>query len=434
MSAQREEISLEKIYEEFGVEPYLSETDILVDSVDIDDILFEEMFKTSKQQVDATEEELEDIIKEYTQEIHVAQAPVREEPVIKEEPKKEPAQKATKHIKEQKAVKKTHPEKKQRRFPYVIIAAFADAAILVFAIVMLLQLRPTYTVKYENETITLRTFERNTEAVLELTALEYDTEAKIETETTNDNVIITVTDPFEVNFICDGKTKSVTTTGATLKELLKNANITLGENDEISRPLEDTITNAQTVTVNRVTYKERFEEEIIPAPVDDQSDGAEHTYTVEGQSGAAIVTYRDKYVNGKLEDSKEINRKITTEAVATLILSLEHDGAIPENDEIPEDYIRVIDIECTAYHLPGNRTATGKWAQRGYVAVDPSVIPLGTKMYICSEDGKFVYGYCQAEDTGSAVKGNIVDLHMDSVEECMQFGRRKMIAYIIEEG
>ena len=52
-------------------------------------------------------------------------------------------------------------------------------------------------------------------------------------------------------------------------------------------------------------------------------------------------------------------------------------------------------------------------------------------MYIVSTDGQYVYGYCTAEDTGSAIKGNIVDLYYDSTEEANLFGRRNVTIYFI---
>ncbi|MBO5487341.1 MAG: 3D domain-containing protein, partial [Eubacterium sp.] len=59
------------------------------------------------------------------------------------------------------------------------------------------------------------------------------------------------------------------------------------------------------------------------------------------------------------------------------------------------------------------------------------VIPLGTKLYIETPDGSIVYGEAVAGDTGGAIKGNKIDLFMDSRSECMAFGRRKVNVYIL---
>ena len=70
-------------------------------------------------------------------------------------------------------------------------------------------------------------------------------------------------------------------------------------------------------------------------------------------------------------------------------------------------------------------------AQYGVVAVDPSVIPLGTKLYIEAVDGSWTYGYAVAGDTGGAIKGNRIDLFFNSNAEAMSFGRRQAKVYVL---
>lgn len=74
-------------------------------------------------------------------------------------------------------------------------------------------------------------------------------------------------------------------------------------------------------------------------------------------------------------------------------------------------------------------TATGTTVRVGTVAVDKRVIPLGTRMYIVTNDG-IVYGTAVAEDTG--VRGNKVDLYFNTYEECINFGRRSCSVYILK--
>lgn len=89
--------------------------------------------------------------------------------------------------------------------------------------------------------------------------------------------------------------------------------------------------------------------------------------------------------------------------------------------------VRTHIMEATAYTWTGNRTATGVWPSRGAVAVDPRVIPLGTKLYI---EG---YGEAVAVDTGEVIKGEIIDLYMDSREECVIWGRRQVQVEILKD-
>ena len=92
-------------------------------------------------------------------------------------------------------------------------------------------------------------------------------------------------------------------------------------------------------------------------------------------------------------------------------------------------------VEATAYTKTDagcdDWTATGTLARYGAIAVDPSVIPYGTRMYIVSWDGSVVYGYATAEDCGGAINGARVDLYYDTYEECIQFGRRDCIIYFL---
>ena len=75
-------------------------------------------------------------------------------------------------------------------------------------------------------------------------------------------------------------------------------------------------------------------------------------------------------------------------------------------------------------------TASGTLARVGVVAVDRRQIPLGTKVYVVSNDGRYTYGFAIAEDTG--VRGNIIDLYLDTYSEVIQFGRRDCTVYILD--
>ncbi|MBQ1517380.1 MAG: G5 domain-containing protein, partial [Clostridia bacterium] len=97
-------------------------------------------------------------------------------------------------------------------------------------------------------------------------------------------------------------------------------------------------------------------------------------------------------------------------------------------------YSKLIIGTCTAYYEIDGITATGTAPQVGTVAVNPNIIPYGSKLYICSADGSFVYGYCIAEDTGGACMAGdiVVDLYMNSEEECNAFGRQELYIYILD--
>ena len=101
--------------------------------------------------------------------------------------------------------------------------------------------------------------------------------------------------------------------------------------------------------------------------------------------------------------------------------------------ELHEKAVRegqVVYVSATAYSAydPGNGhyTASGTPLRRGVIAVDPSFIPLGTRVFIPG------YGEAVAEDTGGAIVGNIIDVAFDTHEEALEFGRQDMEIYILE--
>lgn len=87
------------------------------------------------------------------------------------------------------------------------------------------------------------------------------------------------------------------------------------------------------------------------------------------------------------------------------------------------EYKTKLTVKTYAY-TGGGTTAMGTRAREGAIAVDPDVIPLGTKVYV---EG---YGYARAEDTGGNIKGNTVDLYMNSTSACMKWGVRHKTIYI----
>ena len=93
------------------------------------------------------------------------------------------------------------------------------------------------------------------------------------------------------------------------------------------------------------------------------------------------------------------------------------------------------DVLATAYTCEGwgrpGITATGTIARVGAIAVDPRIIPYGTRMFIVSDDGEYIYGIATAEDCGKSIKGMRIDLYFDSVAECNTFGIRDCTVYFL---
>ena len=119
--------------------------------------------------------------------------------------------------------------------------------------------------------------------------------------------------------------------------------------------------------------------------------------------------------------------------IANVSENADGSGTLTLKDGTVLNYSGVRSMTATAYTSGhdgvGTRTASGTAVHVGSVAVDKSVIPLGTRMYIVA-GGNVVYGLAVAEDTGA--KGSKIDLYYDTYEECIQFGRRTCTVYILQ--
>ena len=97
-------------------------------------------------------------------------------------------------------------------------------------------------------------------------------------------------------------------------------------------------------------------------------------------------------------------------------------------------YTQVLSCKATAYttqRQSWKKTATGTTARVGAIAVDPRVIPYGTRIFIVSADGSITYGVATAEDCGGNIKGNRIDLFFDTYDECVSFGVRACDVYLL---
>ena len=155
----------------------------------------------------------------------------------------------------------------------------------------------------------------------------------------------------------------------------------------------------------------------------------------ETQTKAPETTTK-KVVEATTQESKPVVKEPGQYTFKELGLTQVSDIEVPDDilfDEngVPLNYTKKLTGRSTAYHM-GHTTATGTSVHPGVVAVNPRIIPYGSKMYIVSDDG-WVYGYCSAEDTGGFIYWNnapIVDLYVSSTNFAYQWGNRGVTIYI----
>lgn len=245
---------------------------------------------------------------------------------------------------------------------------------------------------------------------------------------------VMITSPKSYHIKDGNKTLIAEANGYTVADVLENLNIKLNKLDRVSLSLDEIAKEGMEIQIDRVVV-ENIENKIeIPF----ETENRENTEMLEGQKnvitngevGQKIESLKNTYVNGVLETTEVLKSEITKNPVKEVVeVGTKKAVATPNGKNAK----RVIVMKATAYDpTAGSRTAMGTRARVGAVAVDPKVIPLGSKLYIESMDGFASYGYATAEDTGGAIKGNRIDLFYNSNAEANRFGRRNVKVYVLD--
>lgn len=228
---------------------------------------------------------------------------------------------------------------------------------------------------------------------------------------------------------------------ATAMDLINSVGITLSDEDSVSCDTNTLLTEDMVISINRIYYEDSVSYETVDYKTETvqviYSTFAHKTGTeIAGKEGKKEVVTRTKYVNGEAVESSVVSEKIVKNPVSAKIY-VDASNLLDTGGGVPSEYASKIEnVKFTAYGPSdggGQGTATGQKARVGFVAVDPKVIPLYSKLYIVMDNG-FVYGYAYAMDTGGAVKGNIVDIYLPSSYDCNRFGRRTGTVYVVSSG
>jgi len=250
-----------------------------------------------------------------------------------------------------------------------------------------------------------------------------------------------------VELTADGEVVTYLTPEKTVKEFLDTENIIFNNNDKLSVVLEAPIESGMKIAIVRVTSEIIEETESIAFGVQEKKDSSilkgKSVVKQEGTKGEKKITKEITYEDGLEVNRVELSEEIVKEPVDKIVavgtkvvvqtvkkpstssIIASRGGSVPSS----LSYSKAFTVEATAYALDGI-TATGtvpKRVEGGWstIAVDPRVIPYGTKVYVEN------YGYAIAEDTGGAIKGNRVDLYMNSNSAAYSWGRRNVTIYIL---
>lgn len=224
----------------------------------------------------------------------------------------------------------------------------------------------------------------------------------------------------------DGKDIDTYIAPRTVADALTKLGVVLGMKDKVSQPLDHMLVPNDQVQVVRV--EERLD--TVKSEIPFQSVTQEANYPVglpdkvvsRGSNGV-----QEQTIKLTLEDGKEVDREILDQRVLTpptdQVVSRGVQTSVSRGGETIQ-FKRAYVMRATAYCIPGGTTKTGASVRWGIVAVDPSVISLGENVYV---EG---YGKARALDTGGAIKGNRIDLYMNSTEAALSYGVRNVMVYV----
>lgn len=304
----------------------------------------------------------------------------------------------------------------------VIGAAFVVLLAALFAYTTMVPREVHITVDGKADSIITK--EYTVAGLLENEGIEHFEEDYLSTPTTgfiHDGMKLEVIHATPFSVTADGETIKCRALGKTVGAALKDAGYKLGKHDIVTPDVKTVLVQNMNITIQRVDIKKVTIEEKVKFKTvkkdDTTMDEGETKVITEGKNGKDKVTYEVTYIDGKESSRKEVSRetiKKTVDEEVAIGTRINYNG---------KTYSRKLVVKAYSY-TGGGTTASGTRARVGEIAVDPSVIPLGTNVYI---EG---VGARRAEDTGGNIKGNTIDIYMDTQEECVRWGVRYVTIYI----
>ena len=342
------------------------------------------------------------------------------------------------------------------------VALFATMTLLVTTGAVLLQMRAVTVFDGETQ-VQLRTLKQTVGDVLEKQGIVLNEKDEVTPATgmklrREDSIVIKRA--FDLTLMNGTEAINIRTVDKPVSDVLAENGIVLGEMDVVSPALDSVVTAETQITITRIAQNAVTEYVEVPYETiekpNSQLERGTRNVVQQGTSGQKEVVYNVITENG-VETAKDwVGERIVTEPVSEIVeygtksplrqaeTLASRSGGHTVASAGSFSYSRALTCNASAYDLsyascgknPGDPgygvTASGMKAAPGVVAVDPSVIPLGTRLYIASNDGSADYGYAVAGDTGGAIKGNRVDLFFSSHSQALQFGRRSVTVYILD--
>lgn len=281
--------------------------------------------------------------------------------------------------------------------------------------------------------------------------------------TKNQTTEVKIKRAVSISIISDGKESQIMTYKDTIGEALADGGIALGVLDKIEGAAAgDKITAGMIMKVVRVEEKIEVLTEDIDYTIEKKNSNTlakgKELVETKGVEGKLQKNYKVVYENGieikrELTNSSVIQQPVTKIVLVGTKVAVKKPAAIKQPADVSHvslvtrgdiRYSKVLKMRGTTYTAsyadtgkkPGDSgfgmTRSGTKVKKGTVAVDPWIIPLGTRLYVACPGAAQDYGYAVAEDIGGAVKGDIIDLYYETTSDRNNWFARNVVVYILE--
>lgn len=303
----------------------------------------------------------------------------------------------------------------------------------------------TITITDGTDNIVVSTLSNTVAEVFEEKGIEIDdktTVSKDLDETIKNGDEIVIKRPFNITLKVNSESTPIVTNKTTVGDIINEYSSLIGEEYELENVTESTrlynnlVIKVHVVTDEIITTTEEIPFETKKVENPEMEEGTEKV-TQEGKNGVLQITKKQYYYKGKVQKLEEVGREVIEEPVDKIIEVGTKKKEEPKQTTAEAagtidgmTFKKAINMVSTAYTPYDSGctgvTASGMAASKGVAAVDTSVIPFGTKLYIPG------YGIAIAADTGGAINGNRIDLCYNTISEAYGWGRRNVTVYILE--
>jgi resuscitation-promoting factor RpfB len=271
---------------------------------------------------------------------------------------------------------------------------------------------------------------------LNLSVSEHDDVSHQLEEVITDGLTLSITKAYQVMINDGGNEASVWATDGSVKDLLKSNDIQLSEFDKVNPALDQTVSKDTIISIVRVEKKNEEVTDSVAFKTETREDSSlakgKEQVIAAGEDGTVVKTYEVTYENGE-----EVNRELVTEEVTkesknriVAIGTKEQQNLVTLSDSSGKEFTMTASAFTSDCSGCSGYTATGIDLKANpnikVIAVDPSVIPLGTKVWV---EG---YGEAIAGDTGSNISGMRIDIHVPTKADAYKWGVRKVKVKILD--